>query len=408
MFQLNTDGTGYTVLKNFTGSDGAEPERGVTLSGSVVYGTTVFGGSSGAGTVFKLNTDGTGYTVLKHFAGGSGGQTPLGGLTLSGRVLYGTTQTGGSLNYGTVFKVNTNGTGFTVLKHFTDSPDGSYPIAGLTLSGSVLYGTTYRGGSSGWGTVFKVNTNGTGYTVLKHFDLNNSDGAGPQAGLTLSGSVLFGTTESGGSSGGGTVFQLNTDGTGYTVLKNFAGGTASDGCQFVDLIGGGVGTFPSGLSQTMLLQGGMTYRLSFDYNGGRYTDGSPTSGAVLDFSLGSLVSGSINVDALNAFAANGPVTPWQSISSVFTVATTDNYALTFQTMGGAFGAPYIDNVRLTAVPRLAIQRDGSGVVLSWSDPAFALQSAPAVTDTFTNIPGATSPHTNSVNTTQQFFRLIAN
>jgi uncharacterized repeat protein (TIGR03803 family) len=55
--------------------------------------------------------------------------------------------------------MNTDGTGYTVLKSFTNN-DG--PNAGLILSGGTLYGTTYMGGSSGDGTVFKMNTNGTG------------------------------------------------------------------------------------------------------------------------------------------------------------------------------------------------------------------------------------------------------
>jgi uncharacterized repeat protein (TIGR03803 family) len=269
VFKVNTDGTGYAVLKNFTNSDGGVPQGGLTLSGGVLYGTTAYGGSAGLGTVFQLNTDGTGYTVLKSFA--SDGRLTYAGLVLSGSVLYGTTLRGGASDYGTVFKVSTDGTGFTVLKsftgsdgeteaaltlsgsalygttvsggssnlgtvfmvntdgtgyavlhNFTDSPDGSLPYAGLTSSGSVLYGTTAVGGRSGYGTVFKLNTNGTGYAVLKSFAGNDAgDGSSPQAALTLSGSVLYGTTVYGGSSGEGTVFKVNTNGTGYAVLHNF-------------------------------------------------------------------------------------------------------------------------------------------------------------------------------------------
>jgi uncharacterized repeat protein (TIGR03803 family) len=218
VFKVNTDGTGYTVLKSFTGSDGSWPQAGLVLSGGTLYGTTCLGGSSGYGTVFKVNTDGTGYTVLKSFLGGSNGRGPEAGLVLSGGTLYGTTIWGGSSDKGTVFKVNTDGTGYTVLKSFTGS-DGSLPRAGLVLSGRTLYGTTYSGGSSGAGTVFKVNTDGTGYTVLKSF--TGSDGSWPQAGLVLSGGTLYGTTGNGGISNIGTVFKVNTDGTDYTVLKTF-------------------------------------------------------------------------------------------------------------------------------------------------------------------------------------------
>jgi uncharacterized repeat protein (TIGR03803 family) len=224
VFKVNTDGMGYTVLKNFTYSDGALPQAGLVLSGGTLYGTTYSAGCSNAGTVFKINTDGTGYAVPKDFTGSEGG-SPCASLVLSGGTLYGTTYTGGSSHNGTVFKVNTDGTGYTVLKNFMYS-DGAYPKAGLVLSGGTLYGTTAFGGSSANGTVFQVNTDGTGYTVLKNFA--GSDGAFPYAGLVLAGSTLYGTTSQGGSLDNGTVFQVNTDGTGYTVLKDFTGSDGGD------------------------------------------------------------------------------------------------------------------------------------------------------------------------------------
>src|SRR5262249_11565061 len=149
---------------------------------------------------------------------------PQAGLTLSGGVLYGTTHSGGSSNSGTVFKVNTDGTSYSVLKSFSEATydistgfytndDGANPRASLTLSGNVLYGTTYAGSSSGAGTIFKVNTDGTDYTVLRQCNFN--DGCFPSAGLILLGSVLYGaTSQCGGSSGVGVLFKLNTDGSG--------------------------------------------------------------------------------------------------------------------------------------------------------------------------------------------------
>jgi uncharacterized repeat protein (TIGR03803 family) len=229
---MNTDGTGYTVLKHCTWSGGWGAYAGLTLSGSTLYGTTAHGDSSGNGTVFKVNTDGTSYTVLKDFTDYMA--NPQAGLTLSGSTLYGTTSGGGSSGVGTVFKVNTDGTGYTVLKHCTSS-DGAGPQAVLALSGSTLYGTTSGGGSSGYGTLFKVNTDGTGYTVLKH--CTSSDGANPRAGLTLSGSTLYGTTSGGGSSGYGTVFKVNTDGTGYAVLTHFSGSDGAYPCAGLTLSG---------------------------------------------------------------------------------------------------------------------------------------------------------------------------
>ena len=82
------------------------------------------------------------------------------------------------------------------------------------------------GGSSGNGTVFAVNTDGTGFTTLHSFT-GGSDGADPNAGLILSGNTLYGTASHGGSSGNGTVFAVNTDGTGFTNLHSFTAGTGT-------------------------------------------------------------------------------------------------------------------------------------------------------------------------------------
>lgn len=216
----------YSVLHHFTGSGGATPRGGLVMSGARLYGTTCSGGSSSFGTVFGLNTDGSDFVVLKHFAG-SDGANPYAGLTLAGTTLYGTTESGGSysgefIDKGTAFKLNTDGSGLTGLAVFFGIAN---PYAGLALSGTTLYGTTAGGGASGhsYGTVFSLNTSG-GAAVLKSFV--GSDGGGPQAGLALWGTTLFGTTTYGGTSNNGTVFSLNTDGSGFAVLKNFAG---SDG-----------------------------------------------------------------------------------------------------------------------------------------------------------------------------------
>src|SRR6266850_1758902 len=100
---------------------------------------------------------------------------------------------------------------FTNLHSFTGSD--ANPESGLVLSSNTLYGTTdgsgaYLGGT-GFGTVFSINTDGTGFTTLHTF--TNGDGATPESGLIVSSNTLYGTTYSGGTRGGGTVFALNTD-----------------------------------------------------------------------------------------------------------------------------------------------------------------------------------------------------
>jgi uncharacterized repeat protein (TIGR03803 family) len=222
VFKVNTNGSDFTVMKSFSGNaDGAAPRARLTLSGDTLYGTTAGLSYYGSGNVFKIRTNGSDYVGLKSFDGGPDGGSPQADLVVSGTTLYGTTGGGGSVSLGTVFKLNTNGANFSVLKDY-DGSDGYAPWSGLVLAGDTLYGTTTAGGSLGYGTVFKVHTNGSSYTVLKEFD-GYADGGSPQSALALSGDTLYGTTYSGGAFDFGTVFKLNTDGSDYAVLKEFTG-----------------------------------------------------------------------------------------------------------------------------------------------------------------------------------------
>jgi uncharacterized repeat protein (TIGR03803 family) len=216
VFKVNTDGSGFTNLYSFDFYDGYSPGS-LVLSGNTLYGTTGKG-------IFAVNTDGSGFTNLYSISGTGygGGQN---GLVLSGKTLYGTTYFGGSGFNGMVFAANTNGSGITILHNFAagivgnqgqegtsfnslpvHNSDGAGPCGGLILSGSTLYGTTFYGGSSSCGTVFAVNTNGSGFTNLYFF--TGGDGANPYAGVIISNNTLYGTTYDGGSSGYGTVFSL--------------------------------------------------------------------------------------------------------------------------------------------------------------------------------------------------------
>ncbi|MCX6925883.1 MAG: hypothetical protein NT154_22155, partial [Verrucomicrobia bacterium] len=235
----------FTTLHTFTGgSDGANPFAGLSLSGNTLYGTTIFGGSSGYGTLFSINTNGTGYKVLQTFNGGNNEAYPETTLLLSGNTLYGAS--GGPGLSSTLFAINTNGTGFTTRYTFTPilgpaltNRDGANTFGTMVLSGNTLYAAACFGGSGGSGTVYAVNTNGTGFKTLYTFTATspprdgvthnppytNSDGVGPIDGVILSGNTLYGMTEYGGSSGWGTVYAINTNGTGFTTLHSFTGGT---------------------------------------------------------------------------------------------------------------------------------------------------------------------------------------
>jgi uncharacterized repeat protein (TIGR03803 family) len=226
IFMTDTDFTFFMFAGGSFGKSGD-----LVLSDNALYLTTYSGGASNQGAICRSCTDHIDIllnTVLHSFTNTPDGAAPLAGLVLGGSTLYGTTAKGGVSGNGTVFKINTEGTGYAILCSFSNSPDGAYPKGDLVLNGPMLYGTTQSGGRWGGGTVFALSTNGAGYTVLHHFT-NAPDGAGPQAGLLLLGGTLYGTTYSGGSAGDGTVFAISTNGTGYAVLHNFLGLSNGDG-----------------------------------------------------------------------------------------------------------------------------------------------------------------------------------
>jgi uncharacterized repeat protein (TIGR03803 family) len=221
----------YRVLFQFrSGAGGANPNAGlVSDSSGNLYGTTASDGAFDSGVVFELNSNGK-ESVLHSFTGtGGDGQYPLAGLVRDADGnLYGTTYNGGiyggvcgSSGCGTVFKVDANGKE-TRLHRFSGTPDGWLPYAGLVRDAAGnLYGVTLNGGTYNSGTVFKINKNGK-ESVLYSF--NGSDGQGPNSpwgGLIRDAAGnLYGTTGNGGTFFGGAVFKLDTSGT-FTVLYNF-------------------------------------------------------------------------------------------------------------------------------------------------------------------------------------------
>jgi len=216
----------FTVLYSFTnGTDGGQPYASLVRdSAGNLYGTTAVGGASNFGTVFKVKKTGK-EIVLYSFSGGADGANPWAGLVWGpAGSLYGTTEAGGTSGYGTVFKLSKTGKK-TVLYNFTGTgSDGAYPFARLVWDAAGnLYGTTYKGGASGNGTVFKLAKTGK-ETVLYSFQ-GGADGENPYAGVVRdSAGNLYGTTFGAFGVGYGTVFKLNAARK-ERVLHAFTGGT---------------------------------------------------------------------------------------------------------------------------------------------------------------------------------------
>jgi uncharacterized repeat protein (TIGR03803 family) len=247
IFSINDDGSGYSspLVFDFPASAannaGDQPHSCFFAAGSLLYGMTSQGGHNGGatgdGTIFSFDTSSATYTRLHSFSG-SDGTDPHGQPILDpdGKTLYGMTREGGSSNVGVVFSFGLKKAKLKVLHHFAcpgnntpmciDANDGATPDHGtLVQNNSTLYGLTTNGGKYGNGALFSIHTDGKHFKILQSFGKPSSnDGINPFGSLTLNGTTLYGTTQTGGSQNKGTVFQINTDGTGYDRIYDFQGG----------------------------------------------------------------------------------------------------------------------------------------------------------------------------------------
>ncbi|HSY76594.1 MAG TPA: choice-of-anchor tandem repeat GloVer-containing protein [Bacteroidia bacterium] len=227
IFSIDTNGGAYNDLFYFNGTDGCGPTGTLILVGGNLYGMTYGGVTTNPyGNVFSIDTNGSGFRDLYHFDGTTGGN-PEADLLLSNNKLYGmTTFEGPYTNWGVIFSIDTNGTGYKDMHNFNDTT-GAIPYGDLTLSGGKLYGMTNIGGadSGNNGFIFSIDTNGSGYTDI--FAFNGRNGGNPGGSLTLLNGILYGQT-GGGADSAGCIFGIDTDGTNYTDLFDF---TPTDGYQ---------------------------------------------------------------------------------------------------------------------------------------------------------------------------------
>jgi uncharacterized repeat protein (TIGR03803 family) len=220
IFSIDTNGFGYKDIFDFNGANGAVPVGDLIFSGDTLYGMTGGGGANSDGCIFSLDTNGTNYKDLFDF-NGTNGNEPEGDLILSGNTLYGMTPHGGANDEGLIFSININGSGFKDMLDFNGT-NGELPYGSLILSGSTLYGLTYTGGATGAGNIFSIDTTGSNYNII--FNFNGTNGGGAMGSLIRIGSSLYGLTSQGGGIWPyGCMFSIDTNGSEYKILLHFNG-----------------------------------------------------------------------------------------------------------------------------------------------------------------------------------------
>jgi uncharacterized repeat protein (TIGR03803 family) len=212
----SSSGYQYETLVSFEGYNGAKPDGVLVYYRGKLYGTTEAGGAYTGGTVFSVTPSGD-ETVLHNFGESADGADPKGGLTFVNGTFYGTTYSGGSHDHGSVFSITPAGDERVIYSFGDHGGDGANPDAGLTSVDGVLFGTTYSGGSSNAGTVFKVSLAGSEKIVFYFPNYAKKTGEGPMAGLFLYSGKLYGTTDYSGRCSKGTVYDITTAGSQHTI-----------------------------------------------------------------------------------------------------------------------------------------------------------------------------------------------
>jgi uncharacterized repeat protein (TIGR03803 family) len=220
VFKITPSGT-QTVLYDFMNTtDGAYPKvPPVQAPDGNLYGTT---GNGTVATLYKITPSGT-FSVVVNLPAQS--YSPL--VVGTDGNLYGMTLLGGTFNRGTAFQFAPAKKKLKIIHNFGTGTDGSSPYGPLMMGvDGKLYGTTATGGTSSGGIVFQMSTAGKTVTLVNFDNVHPANGAGPFAGVVQgSDGFLYGVTSVGGANGLGTLFKVSTKGTGFTVLHDFATAT---------------------------------------------------------------------------------------------------------------------------------------------------------------------------------------
>ena len=252
-FEIAKTADGYastpTTLVSFNTNDDLPQGGLIADSNGDLFGTTELGGANDDGAVFEIVKTSTGYastpTTLVSFNDDDDGEGPAGSLIAdSNGDLFGTTNVGGPNGFGTAFEIVKTPTSYastpTTLVGFNGT-NGAAPSGSLIADANGdLFGTTDSGGVDDHGTVFEIVKTAGGYastpTTLVSF--NQADGSGPLGSLIAdSNGDLFGTTDFGGANGDGTVFEIT--GGNHLLWQNTSGQVSIWDMSGNTLTGGG-------------------------------------------------------------------------------------------------------------------------------------------------------------------------
>jgi uncharacterized repeat protein (TIGR03803 family) len=267
---------GFSMVRHFDYADGgpAEPEAGLIVgSDGVMWGTSMFGGTTFQGTIYSVSTDGT-VTVRAEFDSSLGMNFPQGAL-LEGKPgrFYVTTANG-------VYRFDSRNSKLKVLYRFDGTHDGGGSTAALVRGpDGKLYGTNAQGGKLGHGTLFRLDADGSNFEVLKPLD-GKWEGSGLGHPLLLaSDGNFYGCTSGGGVFNRGVVFRISLKGHHYEVLHHFAGGSndgsyprcalveGADGALYGNTVEGGAAPQSYGTVFRMTKRGKLSLIHRFSENG---------------------------------------------------------------------------------------------------------------------------------------------
>src|SRR5262245_30816943 len=239
------------VLHALGGADGAWPRGSLVAAEGFLYGGTTLGGDAKNGTVFRVRPDGTGFQSLYSFTAGKdnglGNQPHHNSMLLVGNALVGAARQGGNTEKhadegeqkdgnGTIFRIESGGSGYTVLQKFNGGERSAatpHSPPQLSPDGRMLYGMSAGGGKHHHGTLYEMRVDGAGFRILHHFE--NSRGKEPHGTVvfdgtdTLLGMTRLGGTLSDGSEGAGVIFSYDLTTGEYKVLHVFAKNASDNG-----------------------------------------------------------------------------------------------------------------------------------------------------------------------------------